>query len=98
MRFAPDLLDAHSVGVAPSSIYKRRATDPGFAAAMTAALDLATATLECALLEADEATPFPAISMHEALWLLRMHKHGGARRPPRRAAPSTPASASPTRT
>ena len=86
MRFAPDLLDA------------MRASDPGFAAAMTATLDLATATLECALLEADEATPFPAISIHEALWLLRMHKHGGARRLPRRAAPSTPASASPTRT
>jgi hypothetical protein len=43
---------AHSVGVAPSSIYYRRRRDPAFACDMDIALDAALANLELRLIEA----------------------------------------------
>ena len=49
-------LAARSVGVAPSSIHARRRADPEFAAQLKAALDLAQANIDCALIQAADRT------------------------------------------
>lgn len=85
-------LAARHVGVAHSSIYRRRKSDPAFARDMDAALDVAAVELECGLLQAADRgfTPRtdwldgieedrPKMTVQEALWYLRRRegKRGG---------------------
>ena len=49
-------LAARAVGIAPSSIHARRRTDPQFAEQLEAALEIAKANIECALIQAADRT------------------------------------------
>jgi hypothetical protein len=78
---------AHSVGVAPSSLYARRRRDPAFARAMDAAIDTAMAALELRVIEAsgvfaeeDDVRPelvegreIHSLTAAEALHFLTLH-------------------------
>lgn len=93
-------LSARAAGFAATGIYARRLREPAFAAAWAAALDQGYLRLETALVRAaadtveglapDPDTPFPAMSVREAMDVLRHHRgtvkgdarrHGGIARP-----------------
>lgn len=87
-------------GFSKAAVYRRRRTDPAFAAAWEATLAQGYARLEMALVRAaadraegytpDPDAPFPEMTVHEALEVLKLHRaavKGEGSRPGWRARP-----------